>query len=109
MSPHLIFRPIKYGYYRIYWRNGGEPAYLHEVYKWMPHRQYELEFKDPNLVDKRYYDEYHDQIDLTRRVKNYVEGYTDAIETLRTRLFMLRNNKEFRSEATKAYRHVRIK
>lgn len=109
MSPHLIFVPIQYGFYRIYWKNGGEPAYVHEVYKWMPHWSYEYEDKDIDLVSQRYYEEYEDQIALTRKIKNYVEGYWDSMDRLKTRLYMLRNDKAFREEATKAYRRVRVK
>lgn len=109
MSPHLIFKPIQYGHYRIYWKNGGEPAYLHECYKWMPYRSYHFEDNDIDLISQKYYEEYEDQIQYTRKIKNFVEGYTDAMDTLRTRLYMLKNNREFRENATKAYRTIRVK
>lgn len=109
MSPHFRFVPIQFGYYRIYFVGGGEPAYIHEVYKWMPYSGYVIEQNDINLVSQKYYEEYEDQIALTRKLKNYVEGYTDSIGTMRTRYFMLRNNKEFRETAVQSYRTVAVK
>lgn len=104
-----MFVPINFGYYRIYWKNGGEPAYVHEIYKWMPYRGYMIEQKDENVDSQRYFEEYEDQIEVTRKLKNYVEGYTDSMNTLVLRMYQLKNDKEFRSEATKAYRRVVVK
>lgn len=109
MSPHFHFRPINYGYYRIYWTGGGEPAYIHEVYKWMPYSEYQIEFKDPNVISQRYYEEYEDQLEVTRKIKNYVEGYVDSLDTMRKRFFQLKNDKEFRKTAVDAYKTVRLK
>lgn len=109
MSPHLVLRPITHGYYRVYFINGGEPAYIHEVWKWMPYKGHEIEYKDIELVSQKYFEEYEDQLTMNRKVKNFVEGYWDCLDTTKTRLYMLRNNKEFRENATKAYRTVRIK
>lgn len=109
MSPHLVLRPINYGYYRVYFINGGESAYIHEVWKWMPHRGYDIEGKDSELISQKYYEEFEDQLKMNRLVKNFVEGYTDCIERTRTRLYMLKNDKSFREEATKAYRQVVVK
>lgn len=109
LSPHLKFVPINYGYYRIYWVRGGEAAYMHEVYKWMPYHGYDTNENDINLISQRYYQEYEDQLQVTRKIKNYVEGYTDSLHTLTTRVYMFKNNKEFRDEAIKAYRRVVVK
>lgn len=109
MSVHFKFVPINYGYYRIYWTGGGEPAYVHEVWKEMPYRGFDMEEKDVNLISQRYYEEYEDQLTVSRKVKNYVEGYIDSLETMKTRNYMLKNDKAFREEATKAYRTVNIK
>lgn len=109
MSPHLVLRPITHGYYRLYFLNGGEPAYIHEVWKWMPYRGYDMEEKDFNLESKKYFEEYEDQLTMNRKIKNFVEGYWDCYRTVQTRLYMLKNNKEFRENATRAYRKVRIK
>lgn len=75
----------------------------------MPFKSYEIEEKDIELISQKHYEEYEDNFTLTRNVKNYVEGYVDSIDTLRTRIYMLKNNKAFREEATKAYRQVKVK
>lgn len=109
MSSHLKLVPITHGFYRVYFVNGGEGAYIHEVWKWMPYHGYIKEEKDLNLVSQKYYEEYEDSITMNRKVKNFVEGFTDCMDTTKTRLYMLKNNKEFRNEATKAYRQVHVK
>lgn len=109
ISPHLKLVPITYGYYRVYFVNGGEGAYIHEAWKWMPRKGYEIEGKDIELNSQKYFEEYEDQLEMNRLVKNFVEGYYDALETTKTRIYMLRNNKEFRDNATKAYRQFVVK
>jgi hypothetical protein len=109
MSPHIKFVRVKYGFYRIYWTGGGEPAYIHEVYKEMPYKGYHMDDLDPRFESQRYYEEYEDAGEITRKIKNFVEGYWDSIATMRKRIYMLKNNKEFRETATKAYRQVRVK
>lgn len=109
MSPHFRFVPIQWGWYRIYWTGGGQPAYIHEVWKWMPYREYRIEEKDRDLDSRKYYEEFEEQRELNRKVKNYVEGYWDSIQTMQKRLYQLRNNKEFRDTAVKAYRYIRVK
>lgn len=109
MSPHFKFRRIKYGFYRIYWIGGGEPAYIHEVYKEMPYKGYDVENVDPRLESKKYYEEWEDNVENIRRVKNYVEGYVDSIERMKTRYYMLRNDKEFRENAVKAYKQFHVR
>lgn len=109
LSRHVHFVPISHGFFRIYWTGGGEPAYIHEVQKWMPFKSYEIEEKDIELVSQKYFEEYEDNFTASRKVKNFVEGYVDSINTIRTRIYMLKNNKAFREEATKAYRKVKVK
>lgn len=105
MDRNLRFKKIKCGFYRIYYKN----AYLHEVYKEMPQKGYDMDDLDPRFEDKKYFEEYEDAGEITRKVKNFVEGYVDSIDTVRTRVFMMRNNKEFHDNATKAYQEMRIK
>lgn len=109
MSPHFKFVKLKYGFYRIYWTGGGEPAYIHEVYKDMPYLGYDWEDDDVRLESQKYYEEYEDKVELTRKLKNYVEGYVDAIHTMQKRHFQLMNDREFRQEAQNAYRQVKVK
>ena len=42
-------------------------------------------------------------------LKNFVEGYWDGLATMKRRIYMLKNNKEFRETATKAYRQFYVK
>lgn len=109
LSPHFKFLPIQHGWYRIYWTGGGEPAYIHEVWKYMPHKGYNIEQMDPNVVSQKYYQEYEDQLTLTRKIKNFVEGYWDSMRTMELRYYQLRNDREFRETATKAYRTIKVK
>lgn len=109
MSPHFKFIPIKFGYYRIYWTGGGEPAYVHEVWKWMPLQGYEIEEKDMRLVSQKYYEEYEDQLEMNRLLKNFVEGYKEALDTIRTRNWSFKNDKEYRKTAVEGYRHMVVK
>lgn len=105
LSPHIRFHKIKYGFYRMYYQE----AYLHEVYKEMPEKGYDLTDLDPRLESKDYYEEYEDQVKLTREIKNYVEGYWDSLDRVRTRLYMMQNDKEFNKRARNAYKQMAIK
>ena len=109
LSSHLVFKRIKYGFYRIYWINGGEPAYIGECYKEMPEHGYDIEDLDQRIEDRSYYEEFEDNVKMTRTIKNFVEGYWDNIERLRTKIYLLKNNKEISDEATKAYRTLVVK
>ena len=105
LSPHLRFVRVKFGFYRIYWKQ----AYIHEVYKEMPEHGYDITNEDPRFESEKYYAEFEDQAEITRKIKNYVEGYHDSIDNIRTRVWMMRNDKEFNEEATKAYRTLTVK
>ena len=109
LSSHLRFVRVKHGFYRIYWYGGGEPAYVHEVYKWMPYKGYDLDDRDPRFESKKYYEEYEDAAELTLNIKNFVEGYVDSLHTLKKRVRMFKNDKEFHKTAVDAYKNVRVK
>jgi hypothetical protein len=109
ISPHIKFRAVKMGFVRIYWQNGGQPAYLHEVYRWMPAKGYNIEDEDPRFEDKRYFEEYEDSAELTMKIKNFVEGYWDSVATIRKRIYLMKNNKEANKTFTDAYRNVRVR
>jgi hypothetical protein len=104
MSPHFRFVRIQLGFYRIYWQD----AYIHEVYKEMPEYGYDIDDLDPRLHDKDYYEDLEDKTELTRNIKNYVEGYYDSMDKLRTRLYMMRNDKEFNENAKGAYKQMYV-
>jgi len=105
MSPHFRIVRIKMGFYRIYWKQ----AYIHEVYKDMPQKGYDIFEEDPRIENKFYYEEFEDEVDTIRKIKNFVEGYYDSMDKIKTRLYMLKNDKEFREQAMKAYQTVVIK
>lgn len=109
ISPHLRFIPIKLGFVRIYWDRGGTPAYIHEVYRWMPYKGYDIEEEDPRFESHRYYEEYEDSATLTLKLKNFVEGYYDSIAAIRKRVRLFKNNKEAYQTFTNAYKEVRVK
>ena len=105
ISPYIRFKRIKYGFYRIYYKG----AYLHEVYSEMPMIGYDIEDYDPRLENKSYFEEYEDSAELTRKIKNFVEGYFDSIDKIRTRVWMFENDKEFNKTSSNAYQSVVIK
>jgi hypothetical protein len=105
MSPHIRFRRIKMGFYRITFKG----AYIHEVYKEMPEKGYDLDDLDPRFESQKYYEEYEDEAEKTRKIKNYVEGYHDSIDRIKTRVYLMRNDKEFNQNATQAYQQLYVK
>jgi hypothetical protein len=105
ISPHYRLVRLKMGFYRIYWKN----AYIHEVYKEMPQKGYDIEIEDPRIENKQYFQEFEDEISLIRTIKNFVEGYYDSLDTIKTRAYMLKNNDEFRQKAFNAYKQLTIK
>lgn len=93
------------GFCRVYWKE----AYIHEVYTDMPYRGYDIEEEDPRLVNKAYYEEFEDQVELTRKIKNFVEGYTDSIDKIRKRVWLFKNNEEHYEKAKNAYKQMIVK
>ncbi len=105
ISPHIRFRRIKYGFYRIYLKG----AYIGECSKDMPQVGHDINEKNWNLEDSKYYQEFEDTIDSTKRLKNFKEGYWETLDRLRTRVYMFKHNKEFYKEALRGYSQLRIK
>ena len=105
ISPLIKFRRIKYGFYRIYWKG----AYIAECYDTLPPKGYDKLEDDIRFLNQSYYEEYEDRAKLTRQIKNFVEGYYDLIDTMKTRVYMLKNDREFRDNAIKAYRKFYVK
>jgi hypothetical protein len=105
MSPDFRIVHAKYGFYRIYWRN----AYIHEIYADMPYKGYDIEQEDVRNQNQSYFEEYEDSNEITRKIKNYVEGYWDSHDVIKTRLYMLKNDTEFRDNAQKAFQQFVVK
>ena len=109
MSPHVRFKRIKFGFYRIFWVGDGDSAYIGECSKDMPEIGYNIEEKNHQLESKKYFEEYEDNAELIQKIKNFREGYWDNIDRLKTKVYMLKNNQEFRTEAQKAYSEFIVK
>jgi len=105
MSPYIRFVRVKLGFYRIYYKS----AYIHEVYKEMPEVGYDMDDLDPRFENQKYYEEFEDRAELTRKIKNYVEGYWDSFNRIQRRLYMMLHDKEFNTNATKAYQQHYVK
>lgn len=104
LSLHIRFKRIKMGFWRIYYKG----AYVHEVYQEMPLKGYDREEEDPRFENHKYYQEFEDQAELTRKIKNYVEGYVDSIKKIKVRIVNMRNDKEAYETARRAYSQMRI-
>lgn len=98
ISPHIHFRRIRLGFWRIYYKD----MYLHEVYEDMPLKGYDIETWNPRLENRSYYEEYEDNIETIRNVKNFVEGYYDSSNRIKTRVYLHRHDKEFNEEQERA-------
>lgn len=75
----------------------------------MPEHGYDWHELDPRLEDQKYYEEYEDNTELTRKIKNFIEGYWEAVDRIRTRVYMVRNDKEFNENAGNAYKQMRVR
>ena len=105
IDPYLRVKRAKMGFYRIFWKQ----SYVHEIYKECPMIGYQFEIEDPSLESQKYYEELEDGNEITRKVKNYKEGYFDSLDHIRTRVWMLRHDKEFNQNAEQMYRQMVVK
>lgn len=104
ISKHFKVRRIRMGFYRIYWKD----AYVHEVYKEMPANGYEWYTESPYKDSLKLMLEYEQDGEIQRKVKNYVEGYYEAIKAIRLRTYQFKNNDEHYRTAKDMYKHVVI-
>jgi len=104
LSPYLRFRRIKHGFWRIYWKQ----AYIGECYQEMPMIGHDIEEPDMRFENQKYYEEYEDNAELTRKIKNFREGYYDSINRLRKKVWLMKHNKEYNQRTTNAYKNMRI-
>jgi len=109
ISPAIHFKRIKYGYYRIYWMGHGENAYLGECTKEMPIIGYDIYENDIRLESQKYFEEYEDQIELTKKIKNFVDGYYELLKNIKTRVYMMKHNKEFYKTVVDGYKQMRVR
>ena len=105
MSKHFRIVRIRNGFFRIYWKD----AYVHEVYKEMPYRGYSWYTESPYKESYKLMQEYEVDGDLQRKIKNYVEGYTESIQAIKLRMYQFKNNDEHYKLAKDMYKSVVIK
>lgn len=105
IDPHIRFKRVKLGFWRLYWKD----SYLHEVFEEMPECGYDYEGYDPRIENQSYFEEFEDNAELIRKIKNYIEGYRDAMEHIKVRVFQHRHDHEFNENARKAYQQFVVK
>ena len=105
IDPYLRLKRAKLGFYRIFWKD----IYVHEIYKECPMIGYDFEVDDPRYENQKYFEEYEDSNEVTRKIKNFKEGYFDSLDRIRTRVYLMRHDKEFHDNAKKAYQQMVVK
>ena len=105
ISPHIRFKQIKHGFFRIYYKT----AYIGECYKNMPEMGHDIFEKAIGFEDYSYYQDYHDTADTTLKVKNFVEGYWEVLDRLRTMIYQFRHDREFYETARRGYSQMRVR
>lgn len=104
-SPHIRFKPIKFGFYRIFW----DSSYIGECSKDMKEFGYDIEERNFQLESKKYFEEMEDNAELIQKIKNFREGYWDSRDRLITSIYLMKNNKDHRKQQQEAYREMRVK
>lgn len=104
-SKHFRIVPIRHGFYRVYWKD----AYVHELYKEMPHKGYSIETDSIYKDSLKLMQEYEEDGEIQRKVKNFVEGYYDASKAIMLRMYQFKNNDEHYQVAKDMYRNVVVK
>lgn len=72
-------------------------------------RGHDIEEKNWNMEDFSYWRTHGDVADQSAKLKNFREGYTETLNLLRTRTFMIKHDKEFYERARAGYSQLRIK
>lgn len=105
ISKHIKVIPIRHGFVRIYWKE----AYVHEAYKEMPMKGFVWYTDSPYKESLKLVQQWEDDGTIQRKVKNYVEGYWEALKAIKLRIFQFKNNEEHYRIAKDMYRHVVVK
>lgn len=105
ISKHIKFVRIAHNFYRVYWNQ----AHVHEVYGYMPQFGHDIYEKDSRFMSKKFYEEYEDRAQFNQKIKNFVEGYWDSLDTIQTRVYLMRHSKEHYDTAVKAYAQMVVK
>lgn len=105
MSKHFSVRRIRCGFFRIYWKH----AYVHEVYKEMPYRGYTWYTESPYKDSLKLMQEWEQDGEIQRKVKNFVEGYSEASKAVKLRIYQFKNDDEHYRTAKDMYKQVVVK
>ncbi len=105
VSRHFRVRRISHGFYRIYWKD----AYVHEVYKEMPYKGYTWYTESPYKESLRLIQDWEQDGEIQRKVKNFVEGYAEASKAILLRVYQFKNNDEHYQIAKQMYKQVVVK
>lgn len=105
ISKDFKVRRIRCGFYRIYWKD----AYVHEVYKEMPYKGYVWYTESPYKDSLRLVQQWEQDGEIQRKVKNFVEGYAEASKAIKLRVYQFMNNYEHYKTARQMYQQVVIK
>lgn len=104
-SKHFKVIRIRCGFYRIYWKD----AYVHEVYKDMPERGYTWYTESPYRESLRLVQQWEQDGEIQRKIKNFVEGYREASKAIMLCVYQFKNNDEHYRIAKDMYKQVVIK
>ena len=104
-SKHFRIVPIRHGFYRVYWKD----AYVHELYKELPPKGYSIYTENPYAESLALIQDYEQDGEIQRKIKNFVEGYYDAKKAIMLRMYQFRNNDEHYQIAKDMYKQVVIK
>lgn len=102
---HVRFKRIRHGFWRIFYDGG----YLGEVYEDLPEVGYDIIDLDHRLEERKYVQDRLDDGEVQRLVKNFVEGYYEVLDTMRSRVYNARHNHEAYKTITEGYRQLRLK
>lgn len=105
MSKHFRVRRIREGFFRIYWKD----AYVHEMYKEMTYKGYVWYSDSPYKESFKLVQEYEQDGEIQRKVKNFVEGYAEASKAIKLRVYQFKNNDEHYRLAKDMYKQLVVK
>lgn len=104
-SKHFQVRRIRHGFFRIYWKE----AYVHEVYKEMSYKGYTWYSDSPYKESLKLMQQWEQDGEIQRKIKNFVEGYAEASKAIKLRSYQFKNNDEHYRIAKDMYKQVVIK
>jgi len=79
------------------------------MYKEMPHRGYVWYTESPYRESLKLMQENEQDGEIQRKIKNFVEGYTEASKAIMIRVYQFKNDKEHYKLAKEMYQQVVIK